>query len=136
MSAILRTFVSERLQMTNVSWRSRSNRPTRELRRSRSVAKAEPPAFLLYNTFVKFARIHVLPSTPFCCGNMPEPGSDQHHSRVSIRKAADDSGAATNLFHDTFETVICPQSAPVFIREIHIGQRFLHAGFYKTCDPL
>ena len=37
-SDILRTFVSERLQMTNVSWRSRSNRPTRELRRSRSVA--------------------------------------------------------------------------------------------------
>ena len=37
MSAILRTFVSERLQMTNVSWRSRSNRPTRELRRSRLV---------------------------------------------------------------------------------------------------
>ena len=27
-SEILRTFVSERLQMTNVSWRSRSNRPT------------------------------------------------------------------------------------------------------------
>ena len=27
-SDILRTFVSERLQMTNVSWRSRSNRPT------------------------------------------------------------------------------------------------------------
>ena len=44
-SDILRTFVSERLQMTNASWRSRSNRPTRELRRSRSVAQAEPPAF-------------------------------------------------------------------------------------------
>ncbi len=77
MSDILRTFVSERLQMTNVSWRSRSNRPTRELRRSRSVAKAEPPAFLPYTTFVKFANIHVLPSAPFCCGNMPESGSDQ-----------------------------------------------------------
>ena len=36
-SEILRTFVSERLQITNVSWRSRSNRPTRELRRSRLV---------------------------------------------------------------------------------------------------
>lgn len=32
---------SEQLQMTNVSWRSRSNRPTRELRRRRSVAQAE-----------------------------------------------------------------------------------------------
>ena len=38
-SAILRTFVSERLQMTHVSWRSRSTRPTREFRKSRSVAK-------------------------------------------------------------------------------------------------
>ena len=120
MSDILRTFVSERLQMTNVSWRSRSNRPTRELRRSRSVAKAEPPAFLPYTTFVKFANIHVLPSAPFCCGNMPESGSDQHHSRVPIRKAADNPGSAANLFHDAFETVICPQSAPVFIREIHM----------------
>ena len=36
-SDILRTFVSERLQITNVSLRSRSNRPTRELRRNRSV---------------------------------------------------------------------------------------------------
>ena len=83
-SDMLRTFVSERLQMTNVSWRSRSNRPTCELRRSRSVAKAEPPAFLPYTTFVKFANVHVLPSAPFCCGN------------------------------------ICPQPAPVLIREIHI----------------
>ena len=32
---------SERLQMTSVSWHSRSNRPTRELRRRRSVAQAE-----------------------------------------------------------------------------------------------
>ena len=107
-SEILRTFVSERLQMTNVSWRSRSNRPTRELRRSRSVAKAEPPVFLPYTTFVKFASVHVLPSAPFCRGNMSEPGSDQHHSRVPIRKAADNPGSAANLFHDAFETVICP----------------------------
>lgn len=32
---------SERLQMTSVSWHSRSNRPTRELRRRRSVAQVE-----------------------------------------------------------------------------------------------
>ena len=73
-----------------------------------SVAQAEPPAFLLYTTFVKFASIHVLPSAPFCCGNMPEPGSDQHHSRVTIRKAADAPGSVTNLFYDAFEIVICP----------------------------
>ena len=133
---ILRTFVSERLQMTNVSWRSRSNRPTRELRRSRSVAQAAPPIFLPYTAFVQFANVHVLLSASFCCGNMSEPGSDQHHSRVPIRKAADNPGTAANLFHDAFETVICSQPAPVLIREIHIGQCLLHAGFYKTCDPL
>ena len=134
-SDILRTFVSERLQMTNVSWRSRSNRPTRELRRSRSIAQAQPSAFLSYTAFVKFANIHVLPSAPFCCGNMSEPGSDQHYSRISIWKAADTPGSAANLFHDAFKTVICPQPAPVFIREVHIRQRLLHAGFYKTYDP-
>ena len=87
---------------------------------------------LPYITFVKFASIHVLPSAPFGRGNMPEPGSDQHHGRVTIRKAADNPSSTTNLFHDTFETVIGPQSAPVLIREIHIRQRLLHAGFYKT----
>ena len=83
--------------MTSVIWCSRSNRPTKELRRSRSVAKAEPPVSLPYTTFVKFANVHVLPSAPFCCGNMSEPGSDQHHSRDPIRKAADHPGSATNL---------------------------------------
>ena len=63
-SEILRTFASEWSQMTNVSWRSRSNRPTRELRRSRSAAKAEPLAFLPYTAFVKFASIHILACAP------------------------------------------------------------------------
>ena len=43
-------------------------------------------------------------------------------------------GTATNLFHNAFETIIRPQSAPVFIREVHIRQCF-YTGFYKTCDP-
>ena len=37
---------------------------------------------LPYITFVKFTSGHVLPSAPFCCGNMSEPGTDQHHSRA------------------------------------------------------
>ena len=43
--------------------------------------------FLPYTAFMKFASTHILTNSPFCCGNMPELGSDQHHSRVSIRKA-------------------------------------------------
>ena len=90
--------------MTNVTWRSRSNQPTRKLR-SRSVALAEPPAFLPYSAFVKFASAHILTCSPFCRGNMPEPGSDQHYRRIPIWKAADAPGSAANLFHDAFETV-------------------------------
>ncbi len=66
---------------------------------------------------------------------MSEPGTDQHHSRISIWKAADHSGSTANLFHDPFKTVICPQTAPVFIWEVHICQRFLHTVFYKIYDP-
>ena len=96
---------------------------------------AQPLAFLPYTAFVKFASIHILACAPFRRGNMPEPGPDQHHRRVPIRKAANNPSSATNLFHNAFETVIRPQASPVLIRKVHIRQRLLHAVFYKTCDP-
>ena len=63
---------------------------------------------------------------------MPESGSDQHHSRVPIRKAADNPGTATNLFHDAFETVICLQPASVLIREVHfVFLRYIFHGLFS-----
>ena len=62
---------------------------------------------------------------------MPQPRSDQHHGRITVRETADDSCPAANLFHDPLQAVIGPQPGPVFIREIHVGQRFFHAFLHE-----
>ena len=62
---------------------------------------------------------------------MSEPCSDQHHGGITVRETSDAPCPATDLLHDPFQPVIRPQSGPVFIREIHVGQRFLHAFLHK-----
>ena len=49
---------------------------------------------------------------------MSEPCSDKHHGGITVRETSDDPCPATDLLHDPFQSVIRPQTGPVFIREI------------------
>ena len=56
--------------------------------------------------------------------HVPEPCADQHQGRLSIRKAAYHTGPATDLTVEAFQDVVRPDAAPVFMREVKVGQRF------------
>ena len=62
---------------------------------------------------------------------MPESCPDQHHGGVTVREASDDPCPAANLLHDALQSVIGPQTGPVFIWKIHVGQGLLHAFLHK-----
>ena len=41
-------------------------------------------------------------------------------ARQAIRKCADYTGSASNLFHDPFQGIVRTQTCPMLIREVHI----------------
>ena len=86
---------------------------------------------ILYTRFIEFASIHVLASSPFRRGNVPEPCPHQHHRGIAIRETADYPRPAANFLHDPFQTVIGPKTAPMLVREVHVGQGLFHAVLHE-----
>ena len=91
-------------------------------------------SFVNLHRFVKFASVQILASSPFRCRNVSESCSDQHHGRIAIRKCADYTGSASNLFHDPFQGIVRTQTCPMLIREVHIRQGFFNGRFDEFCD--
>ena len=74
--------------------------------------------------------IHVLLVAPLGAGHMTQPGTDQHKSRVAIRKGTYHPGAAADLPVEPLNDVIGADPCPVFRRKSVVGQRLLNAIFH------
>ena len=51
----------------------------------------------ILNGHLQMLHVHVLLVAPLGAGYMTQPGTDQHQSRVAVRKAAHHTGAAADL---------------------------------------
>lgn len=51
----------------------------------------------ILNGSLQMLHVHVFLVAPLCAGHMAEPGTDQHESRVAVREAANNTGAAADL---------------------------------------
>ena len=72
---------------------------------------------------------HVLSGLMYC--RVDYWGRPQVETGLSIREGANDTGAPTDLSHNTFQRVIGPQLDPVAIGESIIGQGFLAVLFQQ-----
>ena len=67
---------------------------------------------------------------PFCSPllsrHIPQSGANQHQSRLSVRKSADNAGSSPDLTVHALNNIVCADLQPVLGRKIHIGQRFLN----------
>ena len=73
------------------------------------------------------AYVHVLLVAPLGTGHMAQPGTDQHQSRVAIRKTAHHTSAATDLPVQPFNDIVGADTSPVLAGKIAVSQRFLYA---------
>ena len=75
--------------------------------------------------------VHVFLVAPLGTGHMAKPVTDQHQSRVAVRKTAYYPSSAADLPVQPLETIVGADAGPVFTVEIAVGQRFLYAVSYQ-----
>ena len=73
----------------------------------------------LHNIFCESVYIQILPASPFCSRNVPEPGGNQHQSGLSIRECPNDPCPASYFPHESFQGIVRTQRAPMLTGESH-----------------
>ena len=64
---------------------------------------------------------------PLLSRNIPQSGTNQHLSRLSVRERTNDSRPAPNLSIHALDDIVCPDLQPVLWREIHVRQGLFNA---------
>ena len=65
----------------------------------------------------------VAPLAPFGGCDVPQPGGDQHQSRLPVGESSDDSSSPSDLADDPLQRVVGSDLTPVRARVSVVGQR-------------
>ena len=72
--------------------------------------------------------------SPVGAGHMAQPGTDQHESRIALRKTAHHTGMAADLPVQSFNDIVDTDTSPVFSGKIAVGQCFFNAVLHLPGD--
>ena len=72
----------------------------------------------IFKGCLQVLHVHVLLAAPLGTGHMAQPGTDQHQSRVAIRKTAHHTSAATDLPVQPFNDIVGADTSPVLAETI------------------